>query len=223
MNYETSLCTPILCEGFDEAAIDESLEVIRFALGRDTVKPVWQQFGSDRFTIHVARHDDLAYTLVDHETDFVIKSHLTKTDALLQQRVMNALHTGLGRAESPVGAVRHFAVVSLGNVHAMSLIERAQGIPLRSGLSERYEDQAEVLKTITTETELVQHELDDALGRFVSRSLANDLLRRRNIGGNVYRSDMGYHLIDQPFLSFSGRSVYPQIQAALRLLEHRNR
>lgn len=162
--------------------------------------------------MRISRSTPSRYVVRDAETGLYLKAHPSMHDANTQRNVMNALNERLDQADIGVQAVRHLAVVRTGKGVPVSVIEPAGGLPIR------HRDKS--VDALQSEVGTVRERLVRELGAFVADTLVNDIIRFRNVGGNVFRQEDGsYTIIDQPFLQ---GPVSPRVSLALRLLRRSN-
>ncbi|AGL61762.1 hypothetical protein L336_0051 [Candidatus Saccharimonas aalborgensis] len=213
---DSSYLTPDI----DPGAIAEAREIAELAYVTGSVVAVRRRYGDDRLSTHVSRYNPNLFVVRDSATGLVIKYHPSAADAVIQQRVMNGLYERLSKSTEGVSAVRHPIVVTDGGQRGVSVIEMAPGESLRGALRDFQADYTETMRTLHAHVDTVETRLDRELGRYVSRTLVNDLRRGNNLGGNVFIDEDGnYTLIDQPCLRGKGRGAHPFVWSALELLE----
>ena len=204
----------------DAGVLAEAIEIAELAYATGSVVAVRRQYGDDRLTAHVSRYNPNLFVVRDNVTGLVIKYHPSAVDAVVQQHVMNGLYQRLSQSAEGVSAVRHPIVITDGHERGVSVIEMAPGESLRGALRDFQADYGEIMRALHAHVDAVETRLDRELGRYVSRTLVNDLRRGNNLGGNVFVDGDGkYTLIDQPCLRGKGRGVHPFVKSALKLLE----
>jgi hypothetical protein len=204
----------------DAGVLAEAMEIAELAYVTGSVVAVRRRYGDGRLSTHVSRYNPNLFVVRDSVTGLVIKYHPSAADAVIQQRVMNGLYERLSQSTEGVSAVRHPIVITDGHERGVSVIEMAPGESLRYALRDFQTDYTETMLTLHDHVDTVETRLDRELGRYVSRTLVNDLRRGNNLGGNVFiDGDGNYTLIDQPCLRGKGGGAHPFVMSALKLLE----
>lgn len=161
-------------------AVCESLEMANF-LSQNGLIAFREEYGDQRLDRIIAKRDqNHAYVVHDSVNDLYFKSYEITEHAVMQQRVMNALHQRLVGADIGIAAVRHLALIqpSIGTAHPVALIETAQGESLRAHYKDYY-----MRRTAVRD---VRHRLNQALGIGIRRVLVNDINRMGNDGGKYH-------------------------------------